>query len=238
MLEDTPEDCWEILNLAPDVEVSDIHRAFEQLRLLCLPKDRDRAAPLSAETKARLQQLDRAFFLALDSKNTKFSAPSAGVTAQPEPRLPFPEPTAVGASAKKWALSKKKTSEQTQSIASEDLVSPQQRGQALGGLTPSFANRALGIAHWMTTRLGTTLDLVVTIFLRFSRLHFALRAVLGGALGLAVARLFNTLSGHSAFNSDTAGNAILVGIIFGLLTRYRWWLLGLVLIFLYERYAH
>jgi hypothetical protein len=64
MHDDLSEDCWTILKLAPGAEILEIHRAFEQLRLSCLPKDRDRTAPLSDGTKERLQQLDRAFFQA------------------------------------------------------------------------------------------------------------------------------------------------------------------------------
>ena len=74
MHDDLSQDCWSILNLAPDAEISDIHRAFEQLRLSYLPKDRDRTIPLSDDTKDQLQRLDRAFFEALDSKKIQSSS--------------------------------------------------------------------------------------------------------------------------------------------------------------------
>lgn len=284
MPDDLSEECWTILNLAPGAEISEIHRAFEQLRLSCLPKDRDRAAPLSDNTKKRLQQLDRAFFLALDSKKTRAFLTNTTLTDHLESTFPVTQQSAFDSSAKKtvetrahteksnrnlataartarfctickapiksWLatsfcpqcqpapLSSKNTSEQNHSIASDDLVSPQERSRSVGGLTASFVSRVLAIARGLTTRMGTTFSSIQRIFERFSRFHIAVRAFLGGTLALAMAWLFSTLSGHSVLSSNTAGNAIFAGVMFGILTKYRWWLLGLVLLFLYERYFH
>jgi len=61
---------WEILRINQHASLPDIHRAYEELRLSYVPCSRDRSIPLSAETHERLQELDRAFRLALDSKKT------------------------------------------------------------------------------------------------------------------------------------------------------------------------
>lgn len=61
---------WEILRVNQHASLPDIHRAYEELRLSYAPSSRDRSTPLSAETHERLQELDRAFHLALESKKT------------------------------------------------------------------------------------------------------------------------------------------------------------------------
>ena len=55
--------------LSPHASVRDIHQAYETLRMSYLPIKRDRSIPVSPETTEQLQKLDRAFRLALDSKN-------------------------------------------------------------------------------------------------------------------------------------------------------------------------
>jgi hypothetical protein len=282
MHDDLSQDCWSILNLAPDAEISEIHRAFEQLRLSCLPKDRDRTAPLSDNTKERLQQLDRAFFLALESKNTKAALTNTTLTERLEPTLPVTQPatsapsmaeavegrghpkngrsnlTTAAPTTKRCASCKapiegwlvtsfcrqcqpprvKNTSARNHSIASEDLVSPQERSRSVGGVTASFASRVLSGTGWFATSLGTASVFVLRIFKKFSSLHLWLRALLGGTLALAIAWLVNLLSGDSGLTSNTGGNALFVGVILGILLKYRWWLLGLISIFLFERYVY
>jgi preprotein translocase subunit Sec63 len=61
---------WEILRINQHASLPDIHRAYEELRMSYMPSSRDRSIPLSAETHERLQELDRAFRLALESKKT------------------------------------------------------------------------------------------------------------------------------------------------------------------------
>jgi DnaJ-class molecular chaperone len=61
---------WEILHISQHASTADIHRAYEELRMSYMPGNRDRSIPLSAEAHERLQELDRAFRLALDSKKT------------------------------------------------------------------------------------------------------------------------------------------------------------------------
>jgi hypothetical protein len=61
---------WEILHVNQHASLPDIHRAYEELRLSDVPSSRDRSIPLSAAANERLQELDRAFRLALDSKKT------------------------------------------------------------------------------------------------------------------------------------------------------------------------
>jgi hypothetical protein len=61
---------WEILRINQHASLPDIHRAYEEQRLSYVPGSRDRSVPLSAETHERLQELDRAFRLALESKKT------------------------------------------------------------------------------------------------------------------------------------------------------------------------
>lgn len=61
---------WEILRINQHSTIPDIHRAYETLRMSYMPIHRDRSIPLSAEANERLQELDRAFRLALESKKT------------------------------------------------------------------------------------------------------------------------------------------------------------------------
>lgn len=61
---------WEILRISQHASIPDIHRAYETLRMSYMPIHRDRSIPLSAEANERLQELDRAFRLALESKKT------------------------------------------------------------------------------------------------------------------------------------------------------------------------
>ena len=61
---------WEILRISQQASIPDIHRAYETLRMTYMPSNRDRSIPLSVETNERLQELDRAFRLALESKKT------------------------------------------------------------------------------------------------------------------------------------------------------------------------
>lgn len=61
---------WEVLRINQHASLPDIHRAYEEQRLSYVPGSRDRSTPLSAETHERLQELDRAFRLALESKKT------------------------------------------------------------------------------------------------------------------------------------------------------------------------
>lgn len=284
MPDNVSEDCWTILNLSPGAELSEIHRAFEQLRLSYLPKDRDRTAPLSDSIQERLQQLDRAFFLAVDSKTTKVALSNTTLTDRLEPKLPVtPQPTvdpSVNAAVEDHAHTEKKngnltttgrttrfcaickapiksllaasfcpqcqpapwnskiTSEQNHSIASDDLVSAHERSRAVGGLTVSFASRANSAARWIAIRIGITLRFVLGLFGQFARLHFGLRAFLGGVLGVAAVWLLNMLGGGPGLTNNAGSNAIFVGVLFGILMKYRWWLFGLVGIFLFERYFH
>jgi hypothetical protein len=165
---------------------------------------------LNDDTKERLQQLDRAFFLALDSKTTKVSLSNTTLTDRLEPTLPvtqhapshpFADAT-VGersrqkkdhgnhtttvrttrfcaickAPLKSWLvtsfcpqcqpapLNSKTTSEQNHSIASDDLVSPQERSRSVGGLTASFASRALMGAQWIATHISIALVFIRYLF--------------------------------------------------------------------------
>lgn len=59
---------WEILRISQHASIPDIHRAYETLRMSYLPANRDRSIPLSTDAHERLQALDRAFRLALESK--------------------------------------------------------------------------------------------------------------------------------------------------------------------------
>ena len=61
---------WEILRINQPASLPDIHRAYEELRLPYAPSSRDRSIPLSTDASERLQELDRAFRLALESKKT------------------------------------------------------------------------------------------------------------------------------------------------------------------------
>ena len=238
MSDDLTEDCWKILNLAPGAEISEIHLAFEQLRLSYLPKDRDRTAPLSDDTKNHLQRLDRAFFQALDFKKTK--SPSKGPTStRPiNSTQTVKQLATLDTSVKVWSLNNKYTPVQKSSIASEDFVSPQERSQSVGGLTASFADRAVSSARWVAALLGLALRCILRLFEQFASLHVGLRTVLGAVLAIAVVWLINKLGGGSGLNADTGGNAIFFGALFGILTKYRWWLLGLVFSYLFERYFH
>ena len=61
---------WEILRISQHATIPDIHRAYETLRLSYMPINRDRSVPISSEANERLQELDRAFRLAVESKKT------------------------------------------------------------------------------------------------------------------------------------------------------------------------
>ena len=68
------EEWWDVLMLSPHASVRDIHQAFETLRMSYLPIKRDRSIPISPEATEQLQKLDRAFRMALDSKNPNASS--------------------------------------------------------------------------------------------------------------------------------------------------------------------
>lgn len=123
-------------------------------------------------------------------------------------------------------LAKKNNTAPSHSIALDDLVSPQQRSQSLGGLTPSFASRVIASARGMATRITIALVFSHHILEKFSKLHFAVWALLGCALALVI-----------------GGNWV-TGIIFGILAKYLLrpllkyprWSLGLGLFCLFAAY--
>lgn len=78
---DLTEDWWDVLMLSPHASVRDIHQAYETLRMSYLPIKRDRSIPVSPEATEQLQKLDRAFRLALDSKNPS-ATPSQKATSK------------------------------------------------------------------------------------------------------------------------------------------------------------
>jgi hypothetical protein len=284
MLNDLSEDCWDILNLPPWAGIIEIHRAFEQLRLSCLPKDRDRSVPLSNDTKERLQQLDRAFFLALESKNVKTSLANTALTEPLDSRAPSkPQPvldsfiegepkrhvhprgapsnlTTAAPPARfcafckipisSWSktnvcqrcqqdpLKSKNTSVQNHSIASDDLISARERSHSLGGLSASFSRRSVLSARWIAACVHLALVFILQRVEQFSRLRIGVRAFLGGTLALAIAWLLNILGGASGLTTNSGGDALFVGVLLGILLKYRWWLLSLGSIFLAARYFH
>jgi hypothetical protein len=61
---------WEILRISQRASIPDIHHAYETLRMSYMPINRDRSISISSEANERLQELDRAFRLALESKKT------------------------------------------------------------------------------------------------------------------------------------------------------------------------
>jgi hypothetical protein len=61
---------WEILRISQHASVPEIHHAYETLRMSYMPINRDRSIPINSEANERLQELDRAFRLALESKKT------------------------------------------------------------------------------------------------------------------------------------------------------------------------
>lgn len=61
---------WEILRISQHASIPDIHHAYETLRMSYMPINRDRSIPIGSEANERLQELDRAFRLALESKKT------------------------------------------------------------------------------------------------------------------------------------------------------------------------
>jgi hypothetical protein len=282
MHDDLSEDCWDILNLPPGAEISEIHRAFEQLRLSCLPKDRDRTVPLGVETNERLQQLDRAFFQALETKKVKTSLANTALTepldsrapSKPQPGLdssiyavgkghvyPRGAPSNLTTAApparfcafckipiNSWSktnvcqrcqqdpLKSKNTSVQNHSIASDDLISARERSHSLGGLSASFSRRSMLSARWIAACVHLALVFILQRVEQFSRLRIGVRAFLGGTLALAIAWLLNMFSGGSGLTTNSGGDALFIGILLGILLKYRWWLLGLGSIFLVERY--
>jgi hypothetical protein len=284
MHDDLSDDCWTILKLAPGAEILEIHRAFEQLRLSCLPRDRDRTVPLSDGTKERLQQLDRAFFQALETKNVKTSLTNTALTkplaasAPTKPQVVLnssmhatpkahahprgaPVNLTTGAPPARfcafcripissWSktnvcqrcqqdpLKSKNTSVQNHSIASDDLISARERSHSLGGLSASFSRRSVLSARWIAACVHLALVFILQRVEQFSRLRIGVRAFLGGTLALAIAWLLNILGGASGLTTNSGGDALFVGVLLGILLKYRWWLLSLGSIFLAARYFH
>ena len=91
-------------------------------------------------------------------------------------------------------------------------------------------------ARWMASCVHLALVFILHRVEQFSRLRIGVRAFLGGALALAIAWLFNILGGGSGLTTNSGGDALFVGVLLGILLKYRWWLLGLGSIFLVERY--
>lgn len=282
MHDDLSDDCWTILKLAPGAEILEIHRAFEQLRLSYLPRDRDRTAPLSDGTKERLQQLDRAFFQALETKNVKTTLTNTALTKPLAASAPTKPQVVLNSSMhatpkvhahprgapgnlttgvpparfcafcripiSSWSktnvcqrcqhdpLKSKNTFIQSHSIASDDLVSARERSHSLGGLSASFSRRAVLSARWLATCVHLALVFILQRVERFSRLRIGFRALLGGTLALAIAWVINILGSGSGLTTNSGGDALFVGVLFGIFIKYRWWLLGLGSLVLVERY--
>jgi hypothetical protein len=133
-------------------------------------------------------------------------------------------------------LKSKNTSIQSHSIASDDLVSARERSHSLGGLRASFSRRFVLSVRWLATCVHLALVFILQRVERFSKLHTGARALLGGAVALAIAWTLNTLGGGSGLTINSGGDALFIGVLLGILIRYRWWLLGLGSIVLVERY--
>jgi len=130
----------------------------------------------------------------------------------------------------------KSASVQSHSIASDDLVSARERSHSLGGLSASFSKRAVLSARWLAIRVDIAVVFILQRVERFSRLRIGVRAFLGGTLALAIAWLLNMLGGGSGLTTNSGGDALFIGVLLGILIKYRWWLLGLGFVVLVERY--
>jgi hypothetical protein len=133
--QDLTEDWWDILMLSPHASVRDIHQAYEMLRMSYLPIKRDRSIPVSPETTEHLQKLDRAFRLALDSKNpnaslTKKAANKSSTKATPRPSTNEKDP--FQSVVQDWA----KTSAQSPSPTNSGTTANSQSGSS----SPSTGN--------------------------------------------------------------------------------------------------
>lgn len=107
------EDWWDILMINQHASVRDIHQAYETLRMSHLPINRDRLIPLSQDATDQLQKLDRAFRIALDSKNsitTPLKKTKSSKTTKSPSQAPSNEKDPFRAIVQEWA----KTSVQCQ----------------------------------------------------------------------------------------------------------------------------
>ena len=132
---DITDEWWETLLISPHASVRDIHQAYETLRMSYLPINRDRSIPVSAEVSDQLQKLDRAFRMALDSKNPatpprKKTKSSASAQAAPQTQTSAPDP--FQSVVQEWS----KTS--SQNLASAPTDSATQTKQTKS--TPSNSN--------------------------------------------------------------------------------------------------
>lgn len=163
------EEWWEILLISPHASLRDIHQAYETLRMSYLPINRDRSIPVSAEVSNQLQKLDRAFRMALDSKNpaipprkkTKSSA-SAQAASQTQTSAPDPFQSVV----QEWS----KTSVQNLASAPSDSGTQTKQKKSTPSSSNSPANTpasAPGSSNQTSSKKGKSGYWLLCIFVVF-----------------------------------------------------------------------